>query len=119
MLTTKTLIAESDSDMEFVASIVVGFDYLNNFVVQYLFEDYRENGRDWERSAIVDEDDAKRMAQRLRVPLAALPKIIYDRFNDFSGISVPSEVEGTFKEILDFILDCGARFRFKKKAMRS
>lgn len=113
MLTSITLIAESDNDMEIVASIVVGFDYLNNFVVKYSFEDYREYGKDWERSAIVDEDDAKRMAQRLRVPLSDLPQIIYDKFNDFSGIAVPSEVEDTFKEILDFVLDCGARYKLK------
>ena len=57
MLTSEKIIVESDGDIEIVATIVAGFDYLNNFVVQYDFEDYRKGGKDYTHSAIVNEED--------------------------------------------------------------
>ena len=74
MLTSEKIIVESDSDIEIVATIVAGFDYLHNFVVQYNFEDYREGGKDYTHSAVVDEEDAKVMAKRLKIAYTDLPK---------------------------------------------
>lgn len=113
MLTSEKIIVESDSDIEIVATIVAGFDYLNNFVVQYNFEDYREGGKDYTHSAIVDEEDAKVMARHLKVSYADLPQALYNEFGDTTGLSVPSEVESVYKDILNFLLDCGAKYRLK------
>lgn len=113
MLTSEKIIVESNSDIEIVATIVAGFDYLNNFVVQYHFEDYRVGGKDYTHSAIVDEEDAKGMARHLKVSYAGLPQALYDEFGDTTGLSVPSEVESVYKDVLDFILDCGAKYKLK------
>ena len=113
MLTSERIIVESDSDIEIVATIVAGFDYLNNFVVQYDFEDYRKGGKDYTHSAIVDEEDAKVMVTRLKVAYTDLPKALDDEFGDTKDLLVPSEVEAVYKDILDFILDCGAKYRLK------
>ena len=53
------------------------------------------------------------MSKYLKATSEDLPEIIYDECGDSSGISVPSEVEATFKKILDFILDCGVRYKLK------
>jgi hypothetical protein len=54
------------------------------------------------------------MADYLKVRLTSLPQEILERFGDSSDIAVPSEVEAVFKEILDFIIACGVRYRLKK-----
>lgn len=114
MLTSEKIIVESDGDIEIVATIVAGFDYLNNFVVQYDFEDYRNGGKDYTHSAIVDEEDGMVMARHLKVSYADLPQALYDEFGETAGTSVPSEVEDVYKNVLDFILDCGAKYKLKQ-----
>lgn len=114
MLTSEKIIVESDGGIEIVATIVAGFDYLNNLVVQYDLEDYREGEKDYTYSAIVDEDDAKVMAKRLKVAYTDLPKALDDEFGDTTDLLVPSEVEAVYKDILDFILDCGAKYKLKQ-----
>ena len=115
MIRSGSIIVESDNDLEIVGTIVSGFDYLNNLIVEYRFEDYRSCGKDYSYSAIIDEDDAKVMARYLNVPLSSLPKVLYDKFGcPFSDILVPSEVEGIFGDILNFVLDCGARYKLKR-----
>ena len=114
MVRSGSIIVESDNDLEIVGTIVSGFDYLNNLVVEYGFEDYRSGGKDYSYYAIIDEDDAKVMAKHLKVPLSSLPKVLYDEFGSFSDILVPSEVEGIFSDILNFVLDCGAKYKLKR-----
>lgn len=80
MLTSEKIIVESDGDIEIVSTIVAGYDYLNNFVVKYIYDDYRKNGKGYEYSAVVDEEDAKILADSLKVSLADLPVAIYDEF---------------------------------------
>ena len=115
MLTSEIIIVDSDNDLEIVGTIVSGFDYLNNLVVKYCFEDYRRGGKDYCYSAVIDEYEAKVMAKYLKVPLSSLPQTLYDEFScSFSEILVPSEVEGIFSDILNFVLDCGAKYKLKR-----
>ena len=115
MIRSGSIIVESDNDLEIVGTIVSGFDYLNNLVVEYGFEDYRIGGKDYSYSAVIDEDDAKVMARHLKVPLSSLPQVLYDKFGcSFSEILVPSEVVGIFGDILKFVLDCGAKYKLKR-----
>lgn len=114
MLTSERIIIESNSDLEIVATIVAGFDLLKNFVVQYHFEDYREDGKNYSHSAVINEEDAKTMANHLKVSLVDLPQVLYNEFGDTTGLSVPSDVESAYKDVLDFILDCGAKYKLKR-----
>lgn len=115
MIRSGSIIVESDNDLEIVGTIVSGFDYLNNLIVEYRFEDYRSSGKDYNYSAIIDEDDAKVIARHIKVSLSSLPQVLYDKFGcSFSEILVPSEVEGIFSDILNFVLDCGAKYKLKR-----
>ena len=114
MLTSEKIIIETSGDLEVVWIIVAGFDYLNNFVVQYCCMDYEKGKGGFEISAIVDEEDAKVMANHLKVSLVDLPQTLYDEFGDATEVAVSSEMEGIFKDILDYILDCGAKYKLKK-----
>ena len=74
------------------------------------FDEKRIN---YTHSAIVDEEDGKVMARHLNVSYADLPQALYDEFGDTTGVLVPSEVEYIFKNVLDYILDCGTKYKLK------
>ena len=113
MLLLEELIMDSDGDMLIGSGIVAGFDDEKNFAVVLDYTDY-ETGYNRKTWAVVEKEDALAMADYLKVRLTSLPQEILERFGDSSDIAVPSEVEAVFKEILDFIIACGVRYRLKK-----
>jgi hypothetical protein len=113
MLLLEELIIDSDGDMQIGSCIVAGFDDEKNFAVVLDYTDY-ETGYNRKTWAVVEKEDALAMADYLKVRLTSLPQEILERFGDSSDIAVPSEVEAVFKEILDFIIACGVRYRLKK-----
>lgn len=115
MLTLERIIIESDSDLEIVATIVTGYDTMKHFVIQFIYEDYRKGGRNNSYCAVMDEEEVATMAHHLHISPNELPQALYDAFGDKSGIAVPSEVESVFQEILEYILDCGARYSLKNR----
>ena len=112
MLLLEELIIDSDGDMLIGSGIVAGFDDEKNFAVVLDYTDY-ETGYNRKTWAVVEKEDALAMADYLKVRLTSLPQEILERFGDSSDIAVPSEVEAVFKEILDFIIACGVRYRLK------
>lgn len=114
MLLLEEIIVESNSDLEIVSTVVVGFDDDKNFVMELETNDYearRGNQRLW---AVVEKEDALMLADYLKVKLTALPKVFDEKFGE-SGPFVLSYVEARFKEILDFILDCGIHYQLITK----
>lgn len=115
MLTSERMIIESGGDLEVVSTIVAGYDYRKNFVVQYYCMNYEKSRREVNYTATVDKEDAEAMAKHLTVAPTDLPQVIYDEFGDCTGISRLSDIEYVFKDILDFILDRDVKYRLSSK----
>ena len=64
--------------------------------------------------AIIEKDEAMAMSEHLDVKLTDLPQTICKHCGDTSYVFVPSHVEELFKDVLDFILDCGAHYRISR-----
>ena len=60
------------------------------------------------------KDEAMAMSEQLNVKLTDLPQTICKHCGDTSYVFVPSDVEELFKDVLDFILDCGAHYRISR-----
>ena len=60
------------------------------------------------------KDEAMAMSEHLDVKLTDLPQTICKHCGDTSYVFVPSHVEELFKDVLDFILDCGAHYRISR-----
>ena len=116
MLLLEEIIAVSDEDLEIVSDLVAGFSDDKNFVVKLETDEYgvrcRSRRKVW---AIVEKEDALMLADYLKVKLTALPLEFQKRFGDSSGSLANSYVEAEFKEILDFILDCGVHYQLVTK----
>lgn len=115
MLTSEETIIESDEDLEIVSTIEAGYDYRKNFVVKYYCINYEKRRKVIDYTATVDEEDATKMAKHLKVDYYDLPKVLYNEFGDCTGTTTLSGIEYVFKEILEFILDCGVKYKLFSK----
>lgn len=115
MLTLKQVITESNDDLEIWSSITVWESPRQELIVQLEFIDYTDRERDRKTFATLDRDETHLLAERLHLSPEALPQALFDRYGDTSNTAVPSEVEALFQEILNFILDHGARYRLTQE----
>ncbi len=107
------LIAESDGDLSIVTAVSAYFKWNNDLVILLEHTNLNIPARDYNKEAIVDSDDAKRMAKHLHVETEQLPDEFYRKFKDTTYCAAPSEIEDIFRDILNFILHCGVRYRLK------
>lgn len=114
MSTVGELIVESNDDLEIWSSIEVDFDMFKNLVISLEHINYDAREYDYTLDMIIDKEDALEMAAFLHTELINLPKVIFKKFGVQSNLFVPSEVEKLFKEIMDFVLDCGAHYKLKR-----
>ncbi len=114
MPTLKEVIVESNDDLEIWSSITIWDNSQKELIIQLEFIDYPKHKRDHKIYATIDSDEATTMAQNLHIDVADLPHAIFEKYGDTSNSTVPSKVEAIFEEILNFILDCGARYRLKR-----
>lgn len=115
MLSLKQVIVESNDDLEIWSSITVWESPRQELVVQLEFIDYDDRDRDSKTFATLDRDETALLAECLHIAAEALPQALFDRFGDTSNSAVPSEVEALFQEILNFVLDHGARYRLSRE----
>ncbi len=114
MLTNEELIAESDEDLEIGDDIVAGFDFRDRLVIQMEHTDFEQSRFNRKISAVIDEDELSLIAKALDCDSQDLPKALSERFAPESFSLRPSEVEGIFQEILEFILDCGCHYKLER-----
>ena len=109
--TLEQVIAESNDEMEIWSSVTVWRNSNNELMVRLEFADSDDPKRNYQLSAIIDRDEIKSLAASLGSTTDSLPAVFFDRFGTTSNCMVPSEVEALFQEILNFILNNGARYR--------
>lgn len=114
-LTHAELIVESDEDLEIFSSLCAGFDDRGNLVIELDFDDLTSRHRKHLTYAILDGDETKILADSLHIPPQDIPARLRERFQCQWPIPVPSEVGDTFRDILNFIIDCGAKYRLREE----
>ena len=105
-------IAMSHEDFDTWSTLTVGFNYTKSLVICLTFYDYKNVQH--HTYAIIEKDEAMAMSEHLDVKLTDLPQTICKHCGDTSYVFVPSDVEELFKDVLDFILDCGAHYRISR-----
>lgn len=111
----------SDEDQHIVMEIHAGFTVRNELAVSVDLYDYEEPWYNCSTAAIVNIDDARRMAHRHRVPYDRLPMFIVSCMEDWREIVNANfrQVVACFKEITECLLDEGCRFRIERTCGRN
>ena len=113
----------SDEDCQIMTYLLIGTNIYNELVICIEKEDggwdypegmlYTPKRRTY---AILDADNMQVMAKRLRVEVKDLSNYLSQKFCYAGYISRSSKVYHEFQKILNFILDCGAKYRLKETA---
>lgn len=115
MLALEDVIAISDDDLEIWSTLVVGFDFDKNLIIQFDYDrDYDLEDLGYRLLAKIDKEDAFQISSALHIPLVKLPSFFRKEFGESSNLLVPSEIECIFQKILDFVLDFGAHYKLEK-----
>lgn len=121
MIYDEHLLMESDDDCQIIANIVIGYDVRGNLVIQLgVYDDggdypegFRFVSKD-ETTATIDVDDLEVMAAHLKLSKGEVLSHLLDEFGRSGYIARTSYVKDCFKEILEYILDCGAKYNLKR-----
>lgn len=117
MLKNECLLMESDGDSLLVASLVIGYDILDRLTVRLCITDYdcetvsSRYACEKVTSASLDDDCIRLLASRFRIPVAEVPDLLVRKFRYGRYVSRTGAVRRQFKNILEFILDCGGKYR--------
>ena len=104
------IITDGNLDVEVAVYAMVNEFY--ELVIEYCHNDDILPDRSFRRSATVEREETIEIARLLNIKVEELPKRLYEECGVSYG-STQSHAEMVFKETLDFILDCGARYELK------
>lgn len=109
-------VMSSDEDQPIVMDIYVGFIVLDQLVVSVDLYDYDEPWYNCSTAAIVNIDDARRMAKRHKDRYDNLPKFIAECMSEWREVINPNfeQVKDCFKEITECLLDEDCRLRIER-----
>ena len=121
MIYNKTTIMESDSESPIVMTIVIGNNILDELLLCLVEEDYESEttaALDVEYTAkyvaVIDKDSLAVMAEKLNIELVKMRDHLIDKFSEGCYISNKSYVMNAYRNILDYVLDCGGKYRLKQ-----
>lgn len=109
-------IMSSDEDQPIIMDIYVGFDISDQLVVCVDFNDYEEPEYNCSTAAVVNIENARRMAERHKIKYENLPRFISGCMEEWREIINPNfrQVKDCFKEITECLLDEHCRFKIKR-----
>lgn len=110
-------IFNSHEDFSVVEDLYAGFDKDFNLIILCEYTDYDDSQYNCATCAVVNKEDAYRLAKRFKVKLCDLPLEICDSMAEWNEIvcPMPKDVRDCFKEITECLIDEGCHFRIKRK----
>lgn len=100
----------TDADSSKQATIYASIDIRKRLVIEYRCEYDDSPARNFEKRAVVDNDDTQQMAAYYKVSIEQLPNLLFDKCG-VAHDSVPSEADRVFKEALDVVLDAMVHYK--------
>lgn len=116
-LICRSYIFNSHEDFSVVEDLYAGFDNDLNLIILCEYTDYDNPDYNCATCAVVNKEEAFRLAKRLKVSLCELPAEISDSMSEWNEIvcPIPKDVRDCFKEITECLIDEGCHFRIKRK----
>lgn len=125
MMYKRKLVMSSHEDYQIMADIFIGYDVLENLVIRLCVHDEGDGyptgtvftSRE-ETKAIIDKEEVKTLARRLKIPPSALKNYLYEGFKVRGYISSTDYVTASFSNMLNYILDQGGKYRLKNTSFK-
>lgn len=114
MIYNETIILESDSESSVVMTLSIGNTILDELVLSLNEEVYDDDIVSVPKTiAVIDKDNLLLMANRLKIKPADLKAFLVEKFSE-GGRLTRNYVRQVFQQMLEFVLNQGAKYCFKK-----
>ena len=109
-------VMSTDDDQPRIMNIAAGFNYFAELTVAAEYYNIEAPEYDCHTAAIVNTEDAERMARRNKVSYWELPYFIADCMERWGRIvnPTPRHARKCFREITDCLIEEGCRFRIER-----
>ena len=115
MIYNKTTMMESDSESPVVITVTIGNNIMDELVLCLEEEVYDDEAAPrMKTTAVIDKDNMSALAGSLKIKPEELKQHLIDRFEE-NGRLTKNYVCHVYQQILEYILDRGGKYRFKKK----
>lgn len=110
-----TIDADSSSDYWFAVTIerTEAQELIIKYQTKYKGDEPNFYEKGSTHQAILDAEETKLLANHLNVELSELTTFFSEEFDDSGTCAHACDGEYLFADILDFILDCGAKYKLK------
>ena len=104
---------EVDNDAPYSYWVSVEVTEKQEMIVELEYKNFENHAHDYKQQAIVDSENTAIMSNYLQVQLSDLTEYLHDEYYHSICYNEGEDAEGLFADLLDLILDCGAKYKLK------
>ena len=104
---------EVDNDAPYSYWVSVEVTEKQEMIVELEYQNFENHAHDYRQQAIVDSENTAIISNHLQVQLSDLTEYLHDKYYHSICYNESEDAEGLFADLLDLILDCGAKYKLK------
>lgn len=104
---------EVDNDAPYSYWVSVEVTEKQEMIVELEYQNFENHAHDYKQQAIVDSENTAIISNHLHVQLSDLTEYLHENYYHSIKYNEEEDAEGLFADLLDLILDCGAKYKLK------
>ena len=104
---------EVDNDAPYSYWVSVEVTEKQEMIIELEYKNFENHAHDYKQQAIVDSENTAIISNHLQVQLSSLTEYLHEEYYHSISYNEGEDAEGLFADLLDFILDCGAKYKLK------
>lgn len=104
---------EVDNDAPYSYWVSVEVTEKQEMIVELEYQNFENHAHDYRQQAIVDSENTAIISNHLQVQLSDLTEYLHDKYYHSIYYNEGEDAENLFADLLDLILDCGAKYKLK------
>ena len=104
---------EVDNDAPYSHWVTVELTDKQELILELEYKNFENHAHDYKKQAIVDKENTAIVTNFLQIQLSDLTEYLHEEFYHPIWYNEGDDAEGVFADLLDLILDCGAKYKLK------
>ena len=104
---------EVDNDAPYSYWVSVELTETKEMIIELEYINFENHAHDYKQQAIVDSENTAILSNHLHVQLSDLTEYLHENYYHSIKYNEGDDAENLFADLLDLILDCGAKYKLK------
>ena len=104
---------EVDNDAPYSYWVSVELTETKEMIIELEYINFENHAHDYKQQAIVDSENTAILSNHLHVQLSDLTEYLHENYYHSIKYNEEEDAENLFADLLDLILDCGAKYKLK------